>query len=108
MKYLLDNGADPYIEDDNGKNSFLWACGVGDVDVIKMFLEFYPDLVNSLNVYGSNGLHIAAGSNNVEVFEYLVKYLGIDVNSTNEYGKKVLDYAEKDEAIEKLKELGAK
>ena len=108
MKYLLDNGADPYIEDDNGKNSFLWACGVGDVDVIKMFLEFYPDLVNSLNAYGSNGLHIAAGSNNVEVFEYLVKYLGIDVNSTNEYGKKVLDYAEKDEAIEKLKELGAK
>ncbi len=108
MKYLLDNGADPYIKDSNGWNSFLWACGSGNVDVIKMFLEFYPDLVNSLNAYGSNGLHIAAGSNNVEVFEYLVKYLGIDVNSTNEYGKKVLDYAEKDEAIEKLKELGAK
>ena len=108
MKYLLDNGADPYIEDDNGKNSFLWACSSGNVDVIKMLVEFYPDLVNSLNVYGSNGLHIAAGSNNVEVFEYLVKYLGIDVNSTNEYGKKVLDYAEKDAAIKKLKELGAK
>ena len=108
MKYLLDNGADPHIKDENGRNSFLWACGLGNVDVIKMLVEFYPDLVNSLNVYGSNGLHIAAGSNNVEVFEYLVKDLSIDVNSTNEYGKKVLDYAEKDEAIEKLKELGAK
>ncbi|MEI0538587.1 ankyrin repeat domain-containing protein [Brachyspira pulli] len=107
MKYLLDNGADPYIEDDNGKNSFLWACGVGDVDVIKMFLEFYPDLVNSLNVYGSNGLHIAAGSNNVEVFEYLVNTLGFDINSTDGDGDGVLYYAEKDEAIEKLKELGA-
>ncbi|WP_232473682.1 ankyrin repeat domain-containing protein [Brachyspira murdochii] len=108
MKYLLDNGADPYIKDDNGNNSFLWACGVGNVEVIKMLVEFYPDLVNSLNVYGSNGLHIAAGSNNVEVFEYLVNDLGIDVNSTNEYGNRVLYYAEKDETIEKLKELGAK
>ncbi|KLI19915.1 ankyrin [Brachyspira hyodysenteriae] len=108
MKYLIDNGADPYIEDDSSKNSFLWACGVGSIDVIKMLVEFYPDLVNSLNVYGSNGLHIAAGSNNVEVFEYLVNDLGIDVNSTNESGNRVLDYAEKDEAIEKLKELGSK
>ncbi|MEI0606441.1 ankyrin repeat domain-containing protein [Brachyspira pulli] len=106
MKYLLDNGADPYIEDDNGKNSFLWACGVGDVDVIKMFLEFYPDLVNSLNAYGSNGLNIAAGSNNVEVFEYLVNTF--DINSKDKYGNGVLDYANKDAAIEKLKELGAK
>ena len=108
MKYLLDNGADPYIKNENGRNSFLWACGTGNVDVIKMLVEFYPDLVNSLTVYGSNGLHIAARNDNVEVFEYLVKDLSIDVNSTNEYGEKVLDYAEKDETIEKLKELGAK
>ena len=108
MKYLLDNGADPYIKNENGRNSFLWACGVGNVDVIKMLVEFDSDLVNSLTVYGSNGLHIAARNDNVEVFEYLVKDLSIDVNSTNEYGDKVLDYAEKDETIEKLKELGAK
>ena len=50
MKYLLDNGADPHIKDENGRNSFLWACGLGNVDVIKMLVEFYPDLVNSLNV----------------------------------------------------------
>ena len=25
MKYLLDNGADPYIKNENGRNSFLWA-----------------------------------------------------------------------------------
>ena len=106
MKYLLDNGADPYIKDSNGWNSFLWACGSGNVDVIKMFLEFYPDLVNSLNAYGSNGLHIAAGSNNVEVFEYLVNTF--DINSKDKYGNGVLDYVNKDASIEKLKELGAK
>lgn len=108
MKYLLDNGADPYIKNENGRNSFLWACGVGNVDVIKMLVEFDSDLVDSQDRFDANGLHIAARNDNVEVFEYLVKDLSIDVNSTNEYGEKVLDYAEKDETIEKLKELGAK
>ncbi|MEI0701004.1 ankyrin repeat domain-containing protein [Brachyspira intermedia] len=108
MKYLLDNGADPYIKNENGRNSFLWACGVGSVDVIKMLVEFDSDLVDSQDRFDANGLHIAARNDNVEVFEYLVKDLSIDVNSTNEYGEKVLDYAEKDETIEKLKELGSK
>ncbi|WP_286033435.1 ankyrin repeat domain-containing protein [Brachyspira pilosicoli] len=108
MKYLLDNGADPYIKNENGRNSFLWACGVGNVDVIKMLVQADPDLVNSQNMYGDNGLYVAVLNENVEVFEYLVNDLSIDVNSTNEYGEKVLDYAEKDETIEKLKELGAK
>ena len=108
MKYLLDNGADPYIKNENGRNSFLWACGVGNIDVIKMLVEFDSDLVDSQDRFDANGLHIAARNDNVEVFEYLVKDLSIDVNSTNEYGEKVLDYAEKDETIEKLKELGAK
>ena len=108
MKYLLDNGADPYIKNENGRNSFLWACGVGSVDVIKMLVEFDSDLVDSQDRFDANGLHIAARNDNVEVFEYLVNDLSIDVNSTNEYSEKVLDYAEKDETIEKLKELGAK
>ncbi|MEI0496164.1 ankyrin repeat domain-containing protein [Brachyspira intermedia] len=99
MKYLLDNGADPYIKDDKGLNSFLWACCVGSVDVIKMLVEFDSDLVDSKDRFDANGLHIVARNDNVEVFEYLVNDLSIDVNSTNEYGEKVLDYAEKDEAI---------
>ena len=43
---------------------------------------------------------------NIEVFEYLVNTF--DINSKDKYGNGVLDYANKDEAIEKLKELGAK
>ncbi|WP_420482242.1 ankyrin repeat domain-containing protein [Brachyspira alvinipulli] len=110
MKYLLDNGADPYIKDDydDGWNAFLWACGTGNIDVIKMLVQSDPNLVNSKNIYDANGLHIAALNNNVEVFEYLVNDLGIDINSTDRDGDGVLYYAEKDEAIEKLKELGAK
>ena len=103
MKYLLDNGADPHIKDNNGLNSFLWACGVGNVDVIKMLVQADPDLVNSQNMYGDNGLYVAVLNENVEVFEYLVNDLGIDINSIDEF----LYNARKD-AIEKLKELGAK
>ncbi len=107
VKYLLDNGADPYIKDEDGWNSFLWACGTGNVDAIKMLVEFDSDLVDSKNIFEANGLHVAAMYDNVEVFEYLVNDLGIDINSTDRDGDGVLYYAEKDEAIEKLKELGA-
>ncbi|MEI0490808.1 ankyrin repeat domain-containing protein, partial [Brachyspira pulli] len=108
MKYLLDNGADPYIKDNDGWNSFLWACSSGNVDVIKMLVNFDSNLVNSQNMYDANGLHMAALYDNVEVFEYLVNDLGIDINSTDEDGDGVLYYANKDAAIKKLKELGAK
>ena len=106
MKYLLDNGADPYIKDSNGWNSFLWACGSGNVDVIKMLAEFDSNLVYSKNNYDVNGLHCAAMYDNIEVFEYLVNTF--DINSKDKYGNGVLDYVNKDASIEKLKELGAK
>ena len=108
MKYLLDKGADPYIKDDDSWNAFLWACSSGNVDVIKMLVNFDSDLINSQNMYDANGLHMAALYDNVEVFEYLVNDLGIDINSTDEDGDGVLYYANKDAALEKLRELGAK
>ncbi|KLI43651.1 ankyrin [Brachyspira hyodysenteriae] len=107
MKYLLDNGADPYIKDDSSKNSFLWACGVGNVDVIKMLVEFDSDLVDSQDRFGLNGLHMAAWNDNVEVFEYLINDLGMDINSTDEHGNGVLYYATEYATLEKLRELGA-
>ena len=107
MKYLLDNGADPYITDNDGWNAFLWACGTGNVDVIKMLVQADPNLVDSQNMYDANGLHMAALNDNIEVFDYLVNTLGMDINSTDEDGDGVLYYANDDETIEKLKELGA-
>ena len=86
MKYLLDNGADIYVKDDDGWNVFLWACGTGNVDVIKMLIQADPDIVNSTRIYNVNGLHVAASNNNTEVFEYLVRDLGFDINSTDEDG----------------------
>ncbi len=118
MKYLLDNGANPFVENDDGENAFLWACGYGNIDTIKMLAEFDPDLVYSENIYKANGLHIAALNGNIEVFEYLVKDLGIDINSKTGAGNGVLYYAgyaglgyddgrRYEAVIKKLKELGA-
>ncbi|MEI0559405.1 ankyrin repeat domain-containing protein [Brachyspira intermedia] len=107
MKYLLDNGADPYSKDEDGSNSFLWACSSGNVDVIKMLVEFDSDLVNSQNMYEANGLHMAAWNDNIEVFEYLVNDLGMDINSTDENGNGVLYHATEYATLEKLRELGA-
>ncbi len=115
MKYLLDNGANPFVENDDGENAFLWACGYGNIDTIKMLAEFDPDLVYSESIYNVNGLHIAVLYNSIEVIEYLVKDLGIDINSKNKYGDGVLYYARirynngraNEALIEKLKELGA-
>ncbi|WP_300716120.1 ankyrin repeat domain-containing protein [uncultured Brachyspira sp.] len=107
MKYLLDNGANPFIQDDDSWNAFLWACGTGNIDTIKMLAEFDTDLIYSENIYKANGLHIAALNDNIEVFEYLVNTLGIDINSKDEDGDGVLYYANENGAIEKLKELGA-
>ena len=107
MKYLIDNGADLYISDDDSWNVFLWACGTGNVDVLRMLVQADPDLANSKNIYDANGLHMAALNDNVEVFEYLVRDLGIDINSTDEDGDGVLYYANEDTALDKLRELGA-
>ena len=107
MKYLLDNNADPYMKDEDGWNAFLWACGTGSVDEVKMLVQEHPDLVDSKNIYDANGLHIASLNDNIEVIKYLVNDLGFDINSTDEDGDGVLYYANDSETIELLESLGA-
>ncbi|WP_300485411.1 ankyrin repeat domain-containing protein [uncultured Brachyspira sp.] len=107
IKYLLDNKADPYICDNDGWNSFIWACSSGNIDAIKMLIEKYPDLINSKNRAGADGFLSAVSGGNTEVLEYLVKDLGMDMESVDEDGDGILYYADDDKIIEKLRELGA-
>ncbi|WP_157149471.1 ankyrin repeat domain-containing protein [Brachyspira pilosicoli] len=107
MKYLLDNNADPYIKDEDGWNAFLWACGTGSAEEVKMLVQAHPDLVDSRNIYDANGLHIASLNDNLEVIKYLVNDLDFDINSTDEDGDGVLYYANDTETTELLESLGA-
>ena len=107
MQYLLDNDADPYVKDEDGWNAFLWACGTGSVEEVKMLVQAHPDLIDSRNIYDANGLHIASLNDNIEVIKYLVNDLGFDINSTDEDGDGVLYYANDAETTELLESLGA-
>ncbi|MCZ9890021.1 hypothetical protein GQX62_09735 [Brachyspira hyodysenteriae] len=104
MKYLLDKGADPnIIQDEYGRNVFLLACGFGNVDVIKMIVDFDSDLVDSVSSRDENGLDMAYLYGNIEVFEYLVNILGLTTDILDNVDEE--DPYENTEDIKKLREL---
>ncbi|KLI30953.1 ankyrin repeat domain-containing protein [Brachyspira hyodysenteriae] len=104
MKYLLDKGADPnIIQDEYGRNVFLLVCGFGNVDVIKMIVDFDSDLVDSVSSRDENGLDMAYLYGNIEVFEYLVNTLGLTTDILDNVDEE--DPYENTEDIKKLREL---
>ncbi len=104
MKYLLDKGADPNIvQDEYGRNVFLLVCGFGNVDVIKMIVDFDSDLVDSVSSRDENGLDMAYLYGNIEVFEYLVNTLGLTTDILDNVDEE--DPYENTEDIKKLREL---
>ena len=104
MKYLLDKGADPnIIQDEYGRNVFLLACSFGNVDVIKMIVDFDSDLVDSISGRDENGLEMAYLYGNIEVFEYLVNTLGLTTDILDHVDEE--DPYENTEDIKKLREL---
>ncbi|ANN63269.1 ankyrin [Brachyspira hyodysenteriae] len=104
MKYLLDKGADPnIIQDEYGRNVFLLACGFGNVDVIKMIVDFDSDLVDSVSSRDENGLDMSYLYGNIEVFEYLVNTLGLTTDILDNVDEE--DPYENTEDIKKLREL---
>ena len=104
MKYLFDKGADPnIIQDEYGRNVFLLACSFGNVDVIKMIVDFDSDLVDSISGRDENGLEMAYLYGNIEVFEYLVNTLGLTTDILDNVDEE--DPYENTEDIKKLREL---
>lgn len=104
MKYLLDKGADPnIIQDEYGRNVFLLACSFGNVDVIKMIVDFDSDLVDSISGRDENGLEMAYLYGNIEVFEYLVNTLGLTTDILDNVDEE--DPYENTEDVKKLREL---
>ena len=108
FKYLLDRNSDLYINDDDGWNSFLWACAVGNTYIIKELINKDSSLIKSVDNNGANGLLLAANNNNIEVIEYLVNDLGLDINSTDYDGNNILYYSSSNDIIDLVKKLGAK
>ena len=78
--FLIDElGMDPAVVDSMfGRNSFLWACYHGTIELIKYLAERYPRLINSFSEFNKNCLHLAIGQGRADTMVYLIEELGMD------------------------------
>jgi len=107
-KLLLDHGASPQEEYDNGEDPLLLACAYGRAPIIELLLTLNPD-IHAKNGQGNSPLALVVSGGNVVLAEKLLQ-LGADVNATNEYGHTALMQAVSDNSlpmIELLVQAGA-
>ena len=111
VKQLIDKGANVKARDNEGTSVFLYACGFGDGNIIRMLLVRDRTLVNDKTPNSNiNGLHYAASLNNLETINFLIKNVDMNINDRDLNGCTALYYAAyhgKKEAYNLLIKLGA-
>ena len=111
VKQLIDKGANVKARDNEGTSVFLYACGFGDGNIIRMLLVRDRTLVNDkITDSNINGLHYAASLNNLETINFLIKNVDMNINDRDLNGCTALYYAAyhgKKEAYNLLIKLGA-
>lgn len=111
VKQLIDKNADVKARDNKGTPVFLYACGFGNGNIIRMLLVKDRTLVNDKTYDGNvNGLHYAASINNLENINFLVKNVNMNINDRDSNGCTALYYAAyyaKKDAYNLLIKLGA-
>ncbi|KAI3382144.1 hypothetical protein SNEBB_011137 [Seison nebaliae] len=93
VKLLLKHGADPNAITKLGSSPFLLASEVGDIDVVKAFVEKNADLnycpygpaSDELKITGQTAIFMAALKERLDVVEYLLKK-GAHANIRNMFG----------------------
>ena len=71
IRYLIEKGADPSLEDNCGWNSLHCAAQGGDPDAIELVLSHIPD-IHSRTSKGWMPLMIAAGNGKLQAVKYLL------------------------------------
>ncbi|MEI0699376.1 ankyrin repeat domain-containing protein [Brachyspira intermedia] len=111
VKQLIDKNADVKARDNEGTPVFLYACGFGNGNIIRMLLVKDRTLANDKTSNGNiNGLHYAASLNNLENINFLVKNVNMNINDRDSNGCTALYYAAyyaKKDAYNLLIKLGA-
>lgn len=93
VKILLGHGADPNAVTSLGSTPFLLASEIGDLEVIKCFVEHGANLdyspsgkeADELNITGQTALFMATLKEQNDVVQYLIEK-GSQVNVKNRYG----------------------
>ncbi|MEI0518139.1 ankyrin repeat domain-containing protein [Brachyspira murdochii] len=111
VKRLIDKNANVKAKDNERTSVFLYACGFGDGNIIRMLLVKDRTLVNDKTLNSNiNGLHYAASLNNLETINFLIKNVDMNINDRDINGCTALYYAAyhgKREAYNLLIKLGA-
>jgi len=120
VKYLIANGADPELKDNNGKTAYAHAMDrsitsdwsdENSIKVLYHLLSLTPnrDDPNLSNKDGSTALHQASYNGKLEVVKHLIAS-GADPNLKNRDGITVLQQASEqghDEVVKHLIAIGA-
>ncbi|XP_046577420.1 ankyrin-1-like [Haliotis rubra] len=92
FEYLVKNGADLSVEDDDGDNILHSACVGGNIDIVKYVLKQNIVDLNTKASDGTTPVSIAAVHGHSAVLEYLVKG-GANLSTVNENGDNILHLA---------------
>jgi ankyrin repeat protein len=79
VKYLVGVGAKLDAVDEEGRNSFLVACAVGNVEIV-CYLEEAGASTTARDGIGMSALHTAVNGGSVKVLKQLLKWGFFDVN----------------------------
>ncbi|KAK4880295.1 hypothetical protein RN001_008441 [Aquatica leii] len=85
---LLEHGADPFVEDNDGNTCLHLAATYEEVDLFKTFLEKGID-VNKLNKNGDNSLQVAIEHGKMKIAKIILD-MGGDPNTVTQTGKTCL------------------
>jgi len=95
LRLLLDNGADPYVEDIDGDGLLSLKSYSGNESVVRFLVEYGVDQ-NVQDTFGNTALMKYAQSNNVEIIRFLLEH-GANPELENNRGETAYDLARNDE-----------
>lgn len=93
VKYLLDRGADPRIENHYGVNALWIPTQKGLIEVVELLLHAgaevdaapYGSIADDLNITGWTPLYVAVKSQQIDIVNLLLQY-GANPNTMTRYG----------------------
>ncbi len=93
--YLIKQGADLTLKDDNGDGALHWAAYKGSEDLVGLLTHFIPGDVDKTDNFGQTPVHLAALAGHHYVVEYLMLENRVDMSKKDKNGLTPLDLAMK-------------